>query len=393
MLCCPEVGILCIALERKEVSKMAQFVVDMQMEKQEKFYFIREKESMDIVLLPSKYLMHKKRSRISPNTIRRSAFALSYYLNYMDENQLHLDDVYQMKYAEQHEHFTDFLIWLKAGEHSREEYSKLPNNETCNAYLKEVFRFYTFMERENGQSESLKVLSDAQTIVRNSVGVRRVLNRKSFHGYLKEKGHQGKTIEQDKIVSLLQECANCRDQVLLLLLAETGFRIGELLGVRYGEDIDYKNHVIYVNFREDNENNARAKNAEFRRAKISDATFDILTFYIEEYKELILKQEYLFINVSGDYAGKPFKVSGVYAMLRRLEEKTGIKASPHMLRHYFANERRKDGWKLELISQALGHRNIETTMKYLNITDEELIQVSDEFYSKHQAMYGIQDLL
>lgn len=75
------------------------------------------------------------------------------------------------------------------------------------------------------------------------------------------------------IVSLLQECANCRDQVLLLLLAETGFRIGELLGVRYGEDIDYKNHVIYVNFREDNENNARAKNAEFRRAKISDATF------------------------------------------------------------------------------------------------------------------------
>ena len=192
---------------------------------------------------------------------------------------------------------------------------------------------------------------------------------------------------------MLQECANCRDQVLLLLLAETGFRIGELLGVRYGEDIDYKNHVIYVNFREDNENNARAKNAEFRRAKISDATFDILTFYIEEYKELILKQEYLFINVSGDYAGKPFKVSGVYAMLRRLEEKTGIKASPHMLRHYFANERRKDGWKLEIISQALGHRNIETTMKYLNITDEELIQVSDEFYSKHQAMYGIQDLL
>lgn len=170
---------------------MAQYVVGMQTEKQEKFYFIREKESMNIVLLPSKYLMHKKRSKISPNTIRRSAFALSYYLNYMDENQLHLDDIYQMKYAEQHEHFTEFLIWLKAGEHSREEYSKLPNNETCNAYLKEVFRFYTFMERENGQSESLKVLSDAQTIVRNSIGVRRVLNRKSFHGYLKEKGHQG----------------------------------------------------------------------------------------------------------------------------------------------------------------------------------------------------------
>jgi len=32
-------------------------------------------------------------------------------------------------------------------------------------------------------------------------------------------------------------------------------------------------------------------------------------------------------------------------------------------------------------------------MKYLNITDEELIKVSDEFYSRHQAIYGVQDLL
>ena len=113
-------------------------------------------------------------------------------------------------------------------------------------------------------------------------------------------------------------------------------------------------------------------------------------FYIEDYKELIIGQEYLFINVSGDYVGKPFKGSGVYAMLRRLERKTGIKASPHMLRHYFANARRKDGWKLEMISQALGHRNIETTMKYLNITEDELIEVSDAFYNRHQAMYGVQ---
>mgnify|MGYP000161050128 CR=1 FL=1 len=42
---------------------MAKYIVEMQMDKQEKFYFIRENESGDIVYLPSKYLMHKKRSR------------------------------------------------------------------------------------------------------------------------------------------------------------------------------------------------------------------------------------------------------------------------------------------------------------------------------------------
>lgn len=49
--------------------------------------------------------------------------------------------------------------------------------------------------------------------------------------------------------------------------------------------------------------------------------------------------------------------------------------------------------KLELISQALGHRHIETTMKYLNITEEELMEASDAFYSQHQSLYGVDHLL
>ena len=49
---------------------MARYIVDSQIDNHEKYYFIREQESQDIVLLPSKYLMHKKRSKLSPNTIR-----------------------------------------------------------------------------------------------------------------------------------------------------------------------------------------------------------------------------------------------------------------------------------------------------------------------------------
>ena len=39
------------------------------------------------------------------------------------------------------------------------------------------------------------------------------------------------------------------------------------------------------------------------RQKSANATFEILQFYIEEYKDLIFQQEYLIINISGDYAG------------------------------------------------------------------------------------------
>ena len=55
---------------------------------------------------------------------------------------------------------------------------------------------------------------------------------------------------------------------------------------------------------------------------------------MEEYQDLIFQQEYLIINIAGDYAGKPMQDTGVYALMERLQKKTGIKVTPHMLRHY-----------------------------------------------------------
>ncbi len=68
-----------------------------------KYFYIRDLETMDIVELPTKYLTHMTRANRSPNTIRRSAFAICYYLEYMNEKRMELDDVYQMDYETQYE--------------------------------------------------------------------------------------------------------------------------------------------------------------------------------------------------------------------------------------------------------------------------------------------------
>ena len=80
-------------------------------------------------------------------------------------------------------------------------------------------------------------------------------------------------------------------------------------------------------------------------------------------------------------------------MFGRMEKKTGIKLTPHMLRRYFAIERWNAGWPLEMISQALGHRHLETTTKYLSIMDDKLTEASKEFFEKHSNDYGIKQLL
>lgn len=90
---------------------------------------------------------------------------------------------------------------------------------------------------------------------------------------------------------------------------------------------------------------------------------------------------------------KALQVDAVYRMLERMEKKTGIHTTPHMLRRYFGNMRRDAGWPLEMISEAYGHKHIDTTIKYLNLVDDQLMEASDQYYAKHSALYDVEKLL
>ena len=370
---------------------MKKYAMEMTKDGTTKYFFIRNLETYEIEILPTRYLTHKTRANCSPNTIRRSAYAICYYMEYLCEKQMMLTDVYGLSYEDQYDFFTDYLHWLKFGGH-KEETKKLPDNGTCNAYLKDVFRFYLFMEMVDDAGQ-LGVLSYNTITVPNAVGVRRTLRTKAFRGYLKEEPRNVRAAKKDEIMTILEACTNCRDQLLILMLSELGYRIGEILGVDYTKDIDYERREVRVDFRDDNANDARAKNAEERTALLSKDTFDFLMYYLAEYWDQIQHQNYLFINIKGDTVGQPMKVDSVYDMLERVQKKTGIKITPHMLRRYYANARWEAGWPLELISKALGHKHLDTTTRYLNVIDDKLKAASREYYERYSSLYGIDKLL
>lgn len=371
---------------------MKRYSVEVVSEGLQKYFYILDDETLEIALLPSKYLKHKIKSNLSPNTVKRYAFSLCYYMEYLSEKELGFAQVCDLGYEEQSGHFGRFLYWLKEGCHTGKNQIGNTDNGTCNAYLKDVFRFYLFLA-ECGCVQPLRVLSYNQITVSDAVGVKRTIRSRSFKGYMKAEERNVRAAEENEIITILQACTNSRDQLLILLLAETGFRIGEILGVDYSRDIDYRNHTIRAYFRADNDNEARAKNAEYRKSKISKDTFDFLMHYLAEYRTLLQHQKYLFINISGETAGQPLKVDSVYAMLKRMAQKTEIELTPHMLRRYFAAARWDAGWSLELISQALGHKHLDTTIKYLGILDDRLMEASREFYQRYSIHYGIGKML
>ena len=55
-----------------------------------------------------------------------------------------------------------------------------------------------------------------------------------------KKNWEVRAAEKNENRDYLEACTNCRDQLLILMASELGFRIGELLGIDYTKDIDYE---------------------------------------------------------------------------------------------------------------------------------------------------------
>src|SRR5206468_10537932 len=70
--------------------------------------------------------------------------------------------------------------------------------------------------------------------------------------------HAPRTLEPGQIVAILAACEHLRDRFLLSLLAETGMRAGQALGLHHCDFVSRKREVRIVP-RADNANRARAK--------------------------------------------------------------------------------------------------------------------------------------
>ena len=148
-----------------------------------------------------------------------------------------------------------------------------------------------------------------------------------------------------------------------------------------------------MRYRDDNANQAYAKYAEERYMRISDSTFALMNVYLAENASLFENNDYLFIVLHGKTKGSPLSADTFYATLLNIGKASGIHITNHMLRHYFADERRKASWPIVEISKALGHKNIATTEKYLHVTPGEIEDAQEEYLKKHATNVNISDFL
>lgn len=142
-----------------------------------------------------------------------------------------------------------------------------------------------------------------------------------------------------------------------LLCYETASRISEALNIRFGDLSLETNRLKVTNLKQ------RKKNS-FRLIKISDRL-----------KSLIL-QEQLSRNANKDsfILKNRDRTTYNYAFIRYATQANieRERAHPHTLRHSRAIHLLDSGANIILVSNALGHKNIKSTLIYLKYSNQEL---------------------
>jgi len=156
-----------------------------------------------------------------------------------------------------------------------------------------------------------------------------------------------------------------RDYAILMLLYNTGLRVGELCALTRDDVIlpaDGWGALQVV-----------GKGRRLHRLPINRPAADALLAYLSDRDDA---EPALFLNRSGDR----FSVRGIALLVNRYLRAAGItdRSGPHLLRHTFATHALRARPNLRAVQELLGHAWVTTTQRYTHLEMEDLqAQVAD----------------
>ena len=91
-------------------------------------------------------------------------------------------------------------------------------------------------------------------------------------------------------------------------------------------------------------------------------------------KQKPLKEGYLF---PGQIADQPYSTRSLQLVLAAAKKRAGVlkPGSIHALRHSFATHLLDKGTDVTMIMKLLGHNDIKTTLRYLHVTNRDMLQI------------------
>jgi integrase len=138
-----------------------------------------------------------------------------------------------------------------------------------------------------------------------------------------------RTLAPEQIIAVLAATEHLRDRFLLSLLAETGMRVGQALGLRHSDFVSHRREVHIVP-RADNANKARAKVRSMSVVPVSAPLVRLYSEYMHtEYGDI--DSDYVFVNLFAGQVGRPMAYPTVHDLIDRVGARSGVSFNAHMM--------------------------------------------------------------
>lgn len=354
-------------------------VVTLRTEKGKERYYVANDDGIPIESI-LKFVKFKDNLNYARNSLKQYCQSLKLYFEYLEIIQKDFKNITI-------DELSLFVNWLQIPNLNKRiikinNANRTRNPKTINATVDTVLAFYDYLLRHEKYSNDIseKVKKFLSMPNRNFKGFLYGIayeNKKITSNVLKLRvpKSRAKTLSKEEITVLIKSCTNYRDKFLLVLLYETGMRIGEVLSL-WVEDFDISNNSIDIKDRGNLENNAEIKTVSSpRKIDISQNIIDMFMEYINIYHDANVETNHIFIKISGKRKYQAMNYADVDNLFRVLRNKTGIYVTAHMFRHTSLTTLRMAGWKPELLRVRAGHKNIYTTLNtYVHPSDDEITE-------------------
>lgn len=349
------------------------------------------------------YLEFLRAQRASPNTVKSYARGLALWWQYLDAFDLCWDVVTL-------EDFGGFLTWLRSGDDpgviSIEARPARFAESTISVRLGAVLSCYDY-HLLNG----VEVGQSLHRIAHRGGGgykpllehvARRKGRRRSVVRTRGRRRIQPQVLTPGQIERICEACAtwdadartwhgSVRNRLLWMLLAESGLRLGEALGLQHRDWHTGRGDTPFVEVvSRDHPHQVFAKSGD-RRLYVSDELDRLYGEYVWRLCEAgadvaidDLDSSYVFVNLDGEPRFAPWRPDSVYDLVDRLRRQLAGQVpaawTPHWLRHSHATALLLSGVPVHVVSRRLGHADVQTTLNtYAHVTEEAQMRALAEW--------------
>jgi integrase len=165
----------------------------------------------------------------------------------------------------------------------------------------------------------------------------------------------------DEVARFWSSFRSARDLAIVGLMLMHGLRSGEVLALN-PEDVILSEAQIRV----------RGKGSKLRFLPLAPETAQLIDHYLRTERPNPCSAA-LFVVLKGPARGTRMTPAGIRSLFRHHRNTTGVKlANPHRFRHTFASDMVRAGMSLPALMQLMGHADIETTLRYVQVTAQDV---------------------